>query len=160
RPRSSQQRFKASVFSPSPDDAGALRRRSNKRGKRMTRTVALLVLMAVLAGCGGGSDHGGSSGAGTWGAQGPGPTLGGGGELAAQSDPVAGAVNVVLPHPRDVNLLYAASVNGGIWRTQNAADPNGPRWKPLTDDQASLSIGALVFDPTDSSLRTLLAGIG
>src|SRR5262249_18259227 len=39
-------------------------------------------------------------------------------------------------------------------------DPNGPRWKPLTDDQASLSIGALVFDPTDSSLRTLLAGIG
>jgi hypothetical protein len=35
-----------------------------------------------------------------------------------------------------------------------------PSWQCQTDDQKSLSIGALEFDPTDASNQTLVAGIG
>lgn len=97
---------------------------------------------------------------GIWAAQGPGPTLGGQVTLDAQGNPVSGAVNRVLPHPTNPDVLYAGTVNGGVWRTLNATDPVGPRWTPLTDNQASLSIGALEFDPTDPTHNTLLAGVG
>jgi len=35
-----------------------------------------------------------------------------------------------------------------------------PSWTPLTDKQASLSIGSLSLDPTDPTGKTIIAGIG
>ena len=49
-------------------------------------------------------------------------------------------------------------MNGGVWRTTNASDPE-PHWTPLTNDFAP-SIGALAFDPTDGTQRTLVAARG
>lgn len=97
----------------------------------------------------------------TWRAIGPGPTNGGQTEgiSGPPSNPVAGAVHVVLPHPSNADLLYVGTVNGGVWRTHNA-QAELPTWTALTDQQASLSIGALVFDAADASGNTLLAGIG
>ena len=93
----------------------------------------------------------------TWVAQGPGPTTGGQVEgMAAQSNPVDGAIHAVLAHPTDPNIIYAGSVNGGIWKTINA----GTTWTPTTDFRSSLSTGALAFDPTDITANTLVAGIG
>jgi hypothetical protein len=50
--------------------------------------------------------------------------------------------------------IYIGSANGGVWGTTN----NGASWAPLTDDQNSLSIGALTVDPTDA--EHVIAAIG
>jgi photosystem II stability/assembly factor-like uncharacterized protein len=72
---------------------------------------------------------------------------------------VVGAVKAVALHPTDAAIVYVGTVNGGVWRTENARDQK-PAWEQLTDDQRSLSIGALALDPTDGTHRTLLAGTG
>ena len=70
-----------------------------------------------------------------------------------------GAVNRVLPHPTNANIMYIGSVNGGVWKTNNAQS-NSPSWLPLTDNLKSTSIGALAFDTADSTRNTIIAGIG
>ncbi|TXT50725.1 MAG: BNR repeat-containing protein [Limisphaerales bacterium] len=94
-----------------------------------------------------------------WLPQGPSPAYGGQAENAAVSNAVSGAVHVVAPHPANPNTLFIGTVNGGVWRTFNAQS-SAPVWTPLTDQLGSLSIGALVFDPTDLSNNTLVAGVG
>jgi hypothetical protein len=71
---------------------------------------------------------------------------------------MVGAIHAVAAHPTDSNILYVGGVNGGIWRTGNAKAAS-PDWTPLTDNFPSLSIGSLAFDPTDTTHRTLVAGI-
>ena len=93
-----------------------------------------------------------------WMPQGPGPTEDGQVTIPPD-DLVTGAVHTVVAHPTDPDTLYLGAVNGGVWRTTNATDPN-PNWTPLTDQFPSLSIGALEFDPTDATNQTLVAGIG
>lgn len=100
-----------------------------------------------------------SSFGGLWVAQGPAPARDGQSENAAPHDEVSGAVHAVAAHPTDRDTLYIGSVNGGVWKTTNATAAS-PTWTPLTDDQPSLSIGALEFDPTDGAHDTLVAGIG
>lgn len=92
-----------------------------------------------------------------WKPVGPAPTTGGQVEGPGRQT-VVGAVNDVAPHPSDANILYAGTVNGGIWRTRNAT-ADEPHWESLTDQQSSLSIGALEFDPTDAMHSTLVAGM-
>ena len=95
-----------------------------------------------------------------WTAQGPGPILNGQVEgLGSQDGPVVGAIHTVAAHPVDADILYVGAVNGGIWKTADATAAT-PTWTPLTDFAASLSIGALAFDPTDPTHQTLVAGIG
>lgn len=96
-----------------------------------------------------------------WNPIGPGPVAGGQveGLVGPPANAVSGAVNVVLPHPSNADILYVGSVNGGVWRSDNARDTQ-PHWTALTDRQASLSIGALVFDAADPGGNTLMAGIG
>jgi Big-like domain-containing protein len=96
---------------------------------------------------------------GTWTAQGPGPTVNGQVDNVTPNNEVVGAIHAVAAHPTDGNILYVGGVNSGIWRTGNAAAAS-PSWTPLTDNFPSLSIGALEFDPTDPTRRTLVAGIG
>jgi uncharacterized protein (TIGR03437 family) len=50
--------------------------------------------------------------------------------------------------------VYIGAAGGGVWRL----DPGQPSWKPLTDSQPSLSIGALAVDP--SNPNTIYAGTG
>ncbi len=95
-----------------------------------------------------------------WSPVGPSPILDGQtAGLTAQNNPVSGAVEVVTPSPSDANILYIGTVNGGVWRTDNA-QASSPTWTPLTDQMPSLSIGDLQFDPTDATHKTLVAGIG
>ncbi len=79
--------------------------------------------------------------------------------MAAQSNPVVGAVDAVLADPSNANILYAGAVNGGVWKTTNASSAS-PTWTPLTDNFASLSIGAMAFDPSDATNQDIIAGIG
>ncbi len=96
----------------------------------------------------------------SWTPVGPAPILGGQtAGLVDQDDPVAGAVQVVAPHPTNANILYVGAVNGGVWRTDNAQS-SSPSWTPLTDHLPSSSIGDLQFDPTDTTNNTLVVGFG
>lgn len=84
--------------------------------------------------------------------QGPGPSfntlLGPGGIDSGSPQPLA-------PHPTDPNTLFIGGCNGGIWRTNDF----GGSWTPLSDNQKSLSIGVITFDPADPSSNTLVSGI-
>jgi hypothetical protein len=95
-----------------------------------------------------------------WTFQGPQPITGGQVEgLESQDSPVVGALHTLLAHPTSADVLYAGAVNGGIWKTLNATTAE-PDWQPLTDDQSSLSIGAMAFDSDDSTHNTIVAGFG
>ncbi len=93
-----------------------------------------------------------------WAALGPAPTQNA--QVVVPPDnEVAGAVHALAPHPTNADILYVASVNGGVWRTANAnaADPD---WTPLTDFQRSLSTASIAFDRNDASFQTLIVGTG
>ena len=67
---------------------------------------------------------------------------------------VSGRVKALLVHPQNGNIVYAGTAQGGVWKTTDG----GSHWVPLTDDQASLAIGALAMDPTGPN--TIYAGTG
>ena len=97
----------------------------------------------------------------TFNSQGPAPQTGNynwiGSADASPNGTDTGAVQAVLPDPAlGAGTMFAAGTNGGVWISTN----NGTSWKPLTDNQASLSIGSLSLDPTDPSGKTIIAGIG
>ena len=73
--------------------------------------------------------------------------------------PLAGAINAVVPHRTNPDILWIGAVNGGVWKTTTATQAS-PHWVPLTDHEASLSIGALELDPTIAAANVLVAGIG
>ena len=73
----------------------------------------------------------------------------------------AGAINALVVHPTNADIIWVGTVNGGVWKTTNATTPSGnPTWTPLTDHQPSLSIAALALDPTFSTADVLVAGLG
>jgi len=96
---------------------------------------------------------------GLWQAAGAAPALFGQVENIPGDGPIVGAIHTVVAHPTNPNILWAGAVNGGIWVTHNATAAK-PNWLRTTDDQASISIGALDLDPTDPARNTLVAGIG
>lgn len=49
---------------------------------------------------------------------------------------------------RDGHQLYAATAGGGVWVSRDG----GGKWTPLSDDQPSLSTGALTVNPADHAL--------
>ena len=68
-----------------------------------------------------------------------------------------GAVQALLLDPAlGANTMFAGSPNGGIWVSNNG----GANWTALTSNQAAQSIASLSLDPTDSSGKTIIAGIG
>jgi photosystem II stability/assembly factor-like uncharacterized protein len=93
-----------------------------------------------------------------WTPQAPGPNTKGQVEEIDDGE-VVGAIKTVAAHPTNPNIVYVGAVNGGLWRTNNGMAPS-PSWEHLADNQQSLSIGALEFDPNDSTSRTLIAGNG
>ena len=103
----------------------------------------------------------GSAVAQTFVAQGPGPGFGLVNTIgSADQSPngtTAGAIQAILPDPAlGAETLFAGSPNGGIWISNNF----GTTWTALTDHQASLSIASLGLDPTDSTGKTIIAGVG
>lgn len=56
--------------------------------------------------------------------------------------------------PTNANVLYAGFGGGGLWKTTNG----GASWTPLTDQQASLDIGAVALAPSNPSV--VYAGTG
>ncbi len=67
---------------------------------------------------------------------------------------VSGRVTALAPHPTDGNTIYLGAAQGGVWKTTDG----GANWTPLTDNQASLAIGALAVAPGNGNI--VYAGTG
>lgn len=79
---------------------------------------------------------------------------------------VAGRATAVAIDPADPtgNTVYVGGAQAGVWQSTDAAGStaNNVTWTPLTDDQATLSIGALAIQPgnTNPSQSVILAATG
>ena len=79
---------------------------------------------------------------------------------------VAGRTTAVAIDPADPsgNTVYIGGAQSGVWKSTNAANPvaNNVTWMPLTDDQATLSIGAIAVQPgnADPAKTIILAATG
>src|SRR5579862_3483417 len=67
---------------------------------------------------------------------------------------VSGRINSIAVDPRGNNVAYLVGDDGGIWKTSDG----GASWIPMTDDQASLSTGAIALDPAHPD--TIYVGTG
>lgn len=112
-------------------------------------SVSLISIIGLLLGT--------TASAQVWQTEGPQPLTGGQSEALNESQ--VGAVNAIAAHPTDADIIYIGAVNGGVWKTINGTNDN-PTWLPTSDDQQSLSIYDLNFDPTDATNNTLVAGVG
>ncbi len=79
---------------------------------------------------------------------------------------ISGRVTAVAIDPADPsgNTVYIGGAQGGVWKSTNAANPAASTvtWTPLTDDQATLSIGAIAIQPgnSDPTQSVILAATG
>jgi hypothetical protein len=79
---------------------------------------------------------------------------------------VAGRATAVVIDPADPsgNMVYIGGAQSGIWKSTNAANPvaNNVTWTPITDNQATLSIGAVAIQPgnNDPGKTLILAATG
>ena len=102
-----------------------------------------------------------------------GPTLATGSYSRLGNGQVNGAVQTVATHPTNANIIYAGTVNGGVWKTTTALrgtnnsdddgdgstdEPDEIGWTPLTDQFPSLAINAITLDLDDASI--IYAGTG
>lgn len=72
---------------------------------------------------------------------------------------VGGRVNVVVTHPTNPNIAWAATDGGGVWKTTNCCS-TGTVWRVTTDfpEANSIAIGELVLDPNNPDV--VYAGTG
>jgi hypothetical protein len=112
------------------------------------------------------------SGMPNWAEEGPGPIV-----VNNGVDDQVGNVNMLAVDPSNPNIIFAATANGGVWRTttgtnspSDGADNDGdgvkdepdekPVWIPVTDQQPSLSMDSIAFGPQDPTHHTIFAGFG
>src|SRR6266404_7816587 len=76
------------------------------------------------------------------------------GKGTGRKPPVAGRVVAVAVDPGNANHVLIGSGSGGVWETKDA----GKNWQPRTDDQPSISIGAIAFNPSNPLI--VYAGTG
>jgi photosystem II stability/assembly factor-like uncharacterized protein len=67
---------------------------------------------------------------------------------------IGGRTRAIVVAPENPATMWAGSVGGGIWRTDDA----GAHWAPADDFMANLAVTCIVMDPKQP--RTLYAGTG
>ena len=70
------------------------------------------------------------------------------------SGPVAGRITGVAVNPFNTGTMYVATAGGGVWKTVNG----GKNWNPLTDNQPTLTMGAIALAPSNPNV--IYAGTG
>ncbi len=76
------------------------------------------------------------------------------GQGAGSRPPVSGRIVAIAVDPGNAKHILIGSGAGGVWETKDG----GKNWQPRTDDQPSLSIGAIAFDPQNPLI--VYAGTG
>lgn len=67
---------------------------------------------------------------------------------------ISGRMRSVVVHPVNPDIIYIGAANGGVWKTTDG----GNFWFPLTENEASLAMGAIAIDPNDPEI--IYAGTG
>jgi uncharacterized protein (TIGR03437 family) len=67
---------------------------------------------------------------------------------------IGGRTRALLIHPANPQVMYAAGVAGGVWKTTNG----GATWAPLTDLMANIAVCAMAMDPKNPEV--IYAGTG
>ena len=107
-------------------------------------------------------------GAPVWFDRGPNPITTGNTSITGAVQTVT-ALRTVHADQSHTYVLYAATVNGGVWRCDNFVDamltaagqPLPPlRWIPLTDQVPTMSICSVALDPLDATGNTVWAATG
>ena len=79
---------------------------------------------------------------------------------------VSGRATAIAIDPADLtgNTIYIGGAQSGVWKSANAANNTASNvaWSPVTDDQATLSIGAIAIQPgnADPTKTVILAATG
>jgi photosystem II stability/assembly factor-like uncharacterized protein len=81
---------------------------------------------------------------------GPGP----GGWVALGPGNIGGRTRSIVVHHTSPGVMWAGSVAGGVWRT----DDGGQSWEPVDDFMANLAVACMAIDPTDPNI--VYAGTG
>jgi hypothetical protein len=140
-----------------------LRRRAYQTKLRMRaqRAVALAGAQASAA------QSSNLSATGSWTPLGPVPLASDASGNGTQNyNQVAGRATAVAIDPADPtgNTVYVGGAQAGVWKSTNAANGTATSvtWMPLTDDQATLSIGAITIQPgnNDPTQSVILAATG
>jgi hypothetical protein len=74
---------------------------------------------------------------------------------------IGGRVRTIMPDPSDAtgNKVWAGSVGGGLWKSNNAAGST-PTWMKVNDTFANLAITTLAYDPTNPDIMYFGTGEG
>lgn len=67
---------------------------------------------------------------------------------------IGGRTRALLINPQRPEIMYAAGVSGGVWKSINA----GESWIPLTDLLPGITVSSMAFDPTNP--ETIYVGTG
>ena len=67
---------------------------------------------------------------------------------------IGGRTRSIVIHPTAHNTMWAGSVGGGVWRTNNG----GQTWSPVNDLMANLAVTCMVIDPNNPN--NIYAGTG
>lgn len=67
---------------------------------------------------------------------------------------IGGRIRSIVVHPTVPATMWAGSVGGGVWRTDDA----GASWEPVNDLMANLAVCSMVMDPTNANV--MYAGTG
>ncbi|MGB6477074.1 MAG: hypothetical protein WBF04_23725 [Candidatus Sulfotelmatobacter sp.] len=77
---------------------------------------------------------------------------------------VSGRATAVAIDPADPsgNTIFIGGAQGGVWQSPNAANgtASGVTWTPVTDDQATLSVGSIAIQPGNANPATSLILVG
>ncbi|MGE0131649.1 MAG: Ig-like domain-containing protein [Blastocatellales bacterium] len=67
---------------------------------------------------------------------------------------IGGRTRALLINPIDPNVMYAAGVSGGVWKTVNG----GASWSPLSDMLPNIAVNSMAMDPKNPNV--VYAGTG
>ncbi len=67
---------------------------------------------------------------------------------------IGGRTRAILINPDDPDIMYAAGVAGGVFKTTDA----GASWAPTSDDLINIAVCSMLMDPSDPD--TIYAGTG
>lgn len=67
---------------------------------------------------------------------------------------IGGRTRCLVIDPNNPDIMYAAAVSGGVWKSLDS----GKTWKPIADFLANIAVNSLAMDPSNS--KVLFAGTG